>query len=226
MQSDGLELFWISGSPPSWRVMLALEFKRITYRSTLLESSKGEHKAPSFLRLNPRGQVPVLRHGLNVVRESIAILAYLEAAKPEPSLFGATLSEKAAIWQWVMDFENNLRPSVTTIAQLLLRRQTRERNEDFARADGVVFAELTAMKGAAASQSFIISNELTEADFVLYPALQWIRRAVFLNRRLAEAMEIANKLNRISWLNAWEKRIENLPWFERTYPPHWRTANG
>jgi glutathione S-transferase/maleylpyruvate isomerase len=51
-----LEIFWFSGSPFSWRVLLTLEVKGLGYTSRLLEASKDEHKAPHYLRLNPRGK--------------------------------------------------------------------------------------------------------------------------------------------------------------------------
>ena len=90
-----IEVFWGSGSPFAWRVLLALEAKGLAYQSRLLEFSKGDSKTPEFLALNPRGQVPVLRDGGYVVYESIAILAYLERKYPEPPLFGATPKKPA-----------------------------------------------------------------------------------------------------------------------------------
>ena len=89
------ELYWISGSPYAWRVMLALEVKQVPYVSRLLDSSKGDLKTGEFLRLNPRGQVPVLTHGDYVLTESLAILAYLDREFPTPPLFGARAYETA-----------------------------------------------------------------------------------------------------------------------------------
>jgi glutathione S-transferase len=48
-----LEIFWGSGSPYSWRVLLAAEFKRLKYESRLLEFSKGHLKTLEFLQMNP-----------------------------------------------------------------------------------------------------------------------------------------------------------------------------
>ena len=51
-------LYWGSGSPPCWRVMLALEEKGLTgYQHKLLSFAKKEHKSDEVLKLNPRGQV-------------------------------------------------------------------------------------------------------------------------------------------------------------------------
>ncbi len=44
------------------------------------------HKTPEVLKLNPRGQVPVLKDGDVVVSESLATLQYLEEAYPDPCL--------------------------------------------------------------------------------------------------------------------------------------------
>ena len=56
-----IDVYWGSGSPYSWRVLLALEYKRLPYTSHVLQSSKQEHKSPQMLALNWRGKVPVLR---------------------------------------------------------------------------------------------------------------------------------------------------------------------
>ncbi|MDH3534252.1 MAG: glutathione S-transferase N-terminal domain-containing protein, partial [Gammaproteobacteria bacterium] len=69
------EIYWGSGNPYSWCVLLALEYKRLKYKSRLLEFSKREHLAPEILVMNPRGQLPILKDGDYVVYESIAILA-------------------------------------------------------------------------------------------------------------------------------------------------------
>jgi len=45
-----LDLYWGSGSPYSWRVQLALEYKRLDYVSHELQFSKQEHKSPQLLR--------------------------------------------------------------------------------------------------------------------------------------------------------------------------------
>ena len=61
-----LEVFWGSGSQPSWRVLLALEVKGLPYKSHLISFSAGEHKTPEFLRMNPRHRVPVFIAGYAV----------------------------------------------------------------------------------------------------------------------------------------------------------------
>jgi len=52
------ELYFISGSPPCWSVMLAMEIKGLDYTPRRLDNSKGEQKSDVFLAINPRGHVP------------------------------------------------------------------------------------------------------------------------------------------------------------------------
>jgi glutathione S-transferase len=56
-----VDVYWGSGSPFAWRVLLTLELKQVPYESHLLECSKREHKSPEMLAMNPRGKVPVLQ---------------------------------------------------------------------------------------------------------------------------------------------------------------------
>ena len=84
-----VEIYWISGSPFSWRVLLTAEVKGIPYEGKLLEASKGEHKTPEFLAINPLGRVPAIRDGNFTLHESLAIMIYLDRKHPNPPLFGA-----------------------------------------------------------------------------------------------------------------------------------------
>ena len=69
-----IDVYWGSGSPYSWRVLLALEHKGLAYHSHLLQLAMQEQKSPHMLAMNPRGRVPVLKDGDYVVFESLAVL--------------------------------------------------------------------------------------------------------------------------------------------------------
>ncbi|MCF6323627.1 MAG: glutathione S-transferase N-terminal domain-containing protein [Gammaproteobacteria bacterium] len=59
------KLHWISGSAYAWRVMLALSHKNIKYESQIIDAATWDREASGFLKLNPRGKVPVLEDGDN-----------------------------------------------------------------------------------------------------------------------------------------------------------------
>lgn len=53
-----MTLLWGSGSPPCWRIQIALEEKKLQgYNQKLLSFMKGEHKSKQVMDMNPRGQV-------------------------------------------------------------------------------------------------------------------------------------------------------------------------
>ena len=75
-----MTLLWGSGSPPCWRVMIALEEKNLQgYNHKLLSFEKMEHKSKEVMDMNPRGQLPAFKHGNHVLNESYAACMYLES---------------------------------------------------------------------------------------------------------------------------------------------------
>ena len=112
-----IDVFWGSGSPYSWRVLLALEYKRLPYTSHLLQFSKQEHKSPHMLALNPRGRVPTLKDGDYVVFESLAVMYYLDRKYPARPLFGDSPEEGAVIMRVCCEFQAYIEDHVMRIAR-------------------------------------------------------------------------------------------------------------
>ncbi len=50
-------LFWGSGAPAAWRVIIALEEKGVQYDSRMLSFERGDMKTKEMLQLNPRGKL-------------------------------------------------------------------------------------------------------------------------------------------------------------------------
>ncbi len=123
-----IDVYWGSGSPYAWRVLLALEYKRLPYLSHLLQFSKQEHKSPQMLALNPRGRVPVLKDGDYVCFESLAILYYLDLKYPQPPIFGRTPEEAGTIMR-VIDMV--IFPGIQLLKRALERPVARELSSRF-----------------------------------------------------------------------------------------------
>lgn len=217
------ELFWISGSPPSWRVMLALTLKGVAYESRRLDHGRGENKTPAYLKLNPKGQVPTLRHGPVVVRESIAILAYSDRAWPDHPIFGRNAAESAAIWQDVMVFEVDLRPAASFIAPALLRGSSDRDPAAMRAAVDQLLAGLDQIEARLSDTAFLSGNLPTAADCWLFPTLGWIDRAIAKTSNRV-APDLAEYAEARPALSAWRQRVMALPGVAETYPPHWAEA--
>ena len=74
-------------STTSYRVRAALNLKGIAYETVSVDLLDGSQHAPDYVALNPGAGVPtlVLDDG-TVLTQSLAIIDYLEAAYPTPSL--------------------------------------------------------------------------------------------------------------------------------------------
>ena len=215
-------LYFISGSPPCWSVMLALEVKGLAYTPKRLDNAKREQKSPEYLAINPRGQVPVLIDGDVTVCETLAVLSYLEAMTPTPPLFGSSPIETAKIWQSICDCDGNLREPVGQISRPLFRGKTTEFADKIKEAAETVREELALYETALHANEWIAGDSLSTADLIAFPVIMQLMRAV--GREDAEPLQLAIHplADHFPNLAAWLSQIELLPGYDNAYPPHWK----
>ena len=91
--------------------------------------------------------MPTLLHGDAAVRESVAILAYLDAAFPDIPLFGETPLLKAKIWEAATEIDSGLRPPAGQIACALFRGSTDLLSSYIQEAAAEVAAEMDRIEG-------------------------------------------------------------------------------
>ena len=216
-----LTLYWISGSPPAWRVMLFLTLKELPYQANRLDHAAKENRTPEYLAINPTGQVPTLVAGDLVIRESIAIMAWLERAFPERPLFGDSDRSAASIWQELILMENELRPAVTTIARTLLRKETLQKGDALSAAGRILMDWADDLSDRLQNQPFLSGDQPAVTDLWLYPSVGWIERAVEKSGNSAPK-NITSLLKDRPSLENWQARLAALPGVAATYPPHWR----
>jgi glutathione S-transferase len=215
-----LEFYWASGSCNSWRVHLALELKQVPYQSHLLQISKKEHKAADYLAINPRGKVPAIRDGSFTLAESVAILLYLDRRFPEPALFGETAEEGGQILRRVLDLIFYLEPVLDRVAIPIY--SGRVEPAPVKEAAQEAHRELALLDTALTTAPFLAGQAISAADLTAFPFVQQFLRAS--SKEVARPLELGLLPLEASHpaLAAWVKRIEALPGYERTYPPHWR----
>lgn len=100
-------------SPIARRVWLALLEKEIPFTPHIVNLKDGEQRSPEFLALNPFHHVPVIVDGDLRLFESIAILDYLEAEYPTPSLLPETHAAQAQMKMVQMVTVNELVPKLS-----------------------------------------------------------------------------------------------------------------
>lgn len=217
-----IELYWGSGSPFAWRVLLALEVKKLPYVSRLLQFSKQEHKAPEYLALNPRGVVPTLRDGDLVFYESLAILAYLDRQYPDPPLLGRSADETGRIWQRISEYVSYLDGPTFEVVYPIYGGQAAEKADAIRAAMPKVHAELARVEGALAKTPWLVGNQVSAADLVVYPGVMSLLRAAGKPEAAPLDLGLLPLSTRYPAIAAWTGRVETLPGYDRTYPPHWR----
>ena len=218
-----LEFFWGSGSQPSWSVMLALELKRVPYASRLLSFSAGEHKTPDFLRMNPRHKVPVIREGDFVLNESTAILVYLDRKYPEPPLFGRTAEETGLVWRAISEFQSYVQPPLLEhLVRPIYGGKVAENRARIEEQIGGIHADLQKYEATLSTRAWLVGNALSAADLLIFPYFMSVLRAA--TRPAAEGLKLGLlPIEKVyPHLSAWVTRIEALPGYDKTFPPHWR----
>jgi len=209
------------GSPYSWRVWLALEHKRVAYELKVLSFADGDTKKPEFVAINPRHHVPTIVDDGFALWESGAILEYLEerfASKDAAtSLYPGDVRERGRIRRLVREIESYL--DAEGLDPIFM--------EHFFKDGAAPDAQKTAKGRERLGEEmeylarelrgrFLAGDTPTAADFVLYPEYAYVKRITFRKPEL--------KLTDLvpAPLAEWGKRVEALPYFDKTFPPHWR----
>jgi maleylpyruvate isomerase len=101
-------------SAASWRVRIALNLKGLPFRYVPVHLSRGEHRAPSYLAMNPQGLLPALKlsHGV-VLTQSLAIIEWLEETHPSPTLLPGDAILRARIRAFALALAADTHPLQT-----------------------------------------------------------------------------------------------------------------
>lgn len=97
--TDQLRIYSYWRSSAAYRVRIGLNLKGLRYdiAPVHLLRDGGEQHAAEFRETNPQGLVPVLEHGTRRLRQSIAILEYLDETWPSPALLPAISRDRARV---------------------------------------------------------------------------------------------------------------------------------
>jgi glutathione S-transferase len=218
-----IELYWGSGSPFAWRVMLTLEVKGLAYESKLLEFSKGEHKSPAYLQLNPRGKVPTLKDGAFVVYESLAIMSYLDRKYPDPPLFGKTPEEAGLIWCAISECESYLVSAGDKVVRPVFFGKGLDKVDEIQQATQTIRQELKTVDEQLAQSNWLVGAAISAADITVFPLVQLLQRAASKDAAQPLNLGLLPLTQTFPNIARWVERIEALPNYQRTYPPHWRS---
>ncbi len=223
-----LTLTTISGSPRGWRVLLGLAFKGLTVEINELKLSENEHKAEPFISLNPRGTVPVLESDGIVIRDSMAILAWLDRKFPQKPLFGSTDLEAAEIWQATMESRQYLRQATADFLTPIffqgasLDDKGTPKWETLLAASDVMQSEMRFLDTKLSDgRDFLVGDNPSAADAVSWTEIRLVQRASETKPDLMTELGFAELANTFDRLEAWKQRVFERRGVEATMPGHW-----
>ncbi len=210
-----LTFYYGSGSPYAWKVWLALEHKGIPYDLKGLSFDKKEHKSPEFLKVNPRGRVPAIDDAGFTLHESNAIAEYLDERNPEKPLLPKDVKQRAVARRLIAEVSFDLETVLDPFIEATLYTKPEARN-----------AKLIAEQRAKLDAELARWSDALDGDFfaggvglVDYTVLPWIRMLPRIEQRAPglgyKPADLPPKLA------AWLARMESLPYYDRTIPPHW-----
>ena len=215
-----IDFFYSSGGPFAWRCLLALEAKRLAYTPHLFDLAKQDNRKPEFLALSPRGTLPVLRDGSTVVRESQAILFYLDRAYPEPPLFGRNAREAAQVMQDICEQASYLEGPLRAILGPLIFGQGADKLAGIPTAAATLDTELQKLDARLAQEPWLAGPALSAADLNLYPFLPSLERALRQPQGAPFALKLTPIAGAYPGIARWMRAVEAMPGFERTKPLH------
>jgi glutathione S-transferase len=218
-----VEIFWVSGSPFSWRVLLAAEVKGVEYQSNLLSFDKGEHKTPEYRKLNPRGRTPFLRDGDFVLTESLALMVYLDRIGSGPPLFGTSPRETARIFEALSEIASDFeRVGFAFVEPILFESASTGDTTPLTKSASKVRAELAHFEARLTAHDHLAGAALSAADLAAYTGIMLALRAAGKDIAKDLDLQLLPLETHYPRLAAWAKRMEALPGYAKVYPPHWK----
>jgi glutathione S-transferase len=213
-----LTFYYGSGSPYAWRVWLALEHKQIAYALTTLSFSSGDLRKPEYLAINPRHRVPAIVDDGFALYESAAVVEYLDEKYPgDPKLFPGDLHQRATIRRMVQEADQYYVSAMERmVEQILFTAQDKWDGEEIDAARKLLVEEIERWEEGFGRTEYLAAVVPTAADFALYPLIALTLRMEKKKPDLGIRSAIGPRLG------AWMTKVEALPHFKKTWPPHWK----
>lgn len=146
------------------------------YEITRLALSKGEHKNPEFLSINPHGSVPALVDGDLTLVESSAIVMHLADKYPEKKLAPPLGSdERAQYYRWMVYVPATVDPALEAIT-FHTRLLPEEKRVPAIAEDGKRrLATITkVLEDAVDGREYVVGDSFTAADVLIASAIGWM----------------------------------------------------
>jgi maleylacetoacetate isomerase len=208
---ENLTLYNYFRSSTSYRVRIALEIKKLTYKyvPVHLLNDGGEQNKESYRKINPMGGLPSLVHNGKVISQTMAILEYLDEAFPKSyPLFPKDIFEKAKVRQFCENVNTDIHPvqNLKVLKYLVKNfKITEDEKDEWSR--HWITQGFTALEKMAATtaKDFCFGTKVTAADLFLIP-------------QMVSAQRFKTDVSGFPILNQIYKNCMQMHEFKKTHP--------
>ncbi len=146
-----------------------------------IDLPKGAQRAPSYLKLNPNGRVPVLEHDGFVLWESNAIMQYLADVTPGQKLLPLDPRGRADVTRWMFWTANHFSIGVSTLNREHMVKKVIGLGDadpkEVARGEALVRQFGAVLDAHLAGREWVVGSSLTLADLSIAADLISMERA-------------------------------------------------
>ena len=181
--NDRLQLYSYWRSSAAYRVRIGLNLKGLGYDIVPVHLLRdgGEQHSAQFRVANPQGLVPVLQHGQRMLRQSLAILEYMDEVWPQPALLPPVARDRARVRALAQLVACDIHPLNNLRVLQYFEREwhvPQPERDEWVRhwiSEGLGAFE-TMLDGHPSTDGFCDGNTPTLADICLVPQLYNARR--------------------------------------------------
>ncbi|HDR9483899.1 TPA: glutathione S-transferase family protein [Burkholderia aenigmatica] len=169
MQPDRHLILYHAPRSRSAGARMLLEELNADYELHTFDLSSGKHHDPDYLRTNPMGKVPALRHGDVIVTEQAAVYLYAAELYPEAGLSPAAGDAlRGPYLRWMVFYGSCFEPAI--VDRSMNRPPAPYATSPYGDFDAVV----NAIETQLAKGPYLLGERLTAVDVLWGAALNWI----------------------------------------------------
>jgi len=182
------------------------------YEFQKVDLSKGEQKTEAFLKVNPIGKVPALKHNDFTLFESGALCRYIANVENSP-LYPTDKQKRAQVDQWLDFFTCHLGRWLSALFYEQVIKKASGRGEpDKARCEealGFVNQQILPVEKHLSQSPYFVGDQLTIADLV---AFAYIEQSAALNYDLSPYPHTKKWLEKVGSLDSVKKTKTKVQW--------------
>ena len=149
-------------------------------------------------------------------------MSYLDRKYPDPPLFGKTAEETGLIWRALAECESYMVSAGDKVVRPIFFGKGLDKVEEIQQAAETLRNELKTIDERLAGRHWLVGDNISAADIGVFPLVQLLLRAASKEAAQPFNLGLLPLAETFPNVARWVQRIEGLPNYQRTYPPHWK----